>query len=46
MVAWLMNHAKGKELEDENLTMRILATNFGAIHTSSLVSEIVICHRC
>lgn len=41
MVAWLMDTAKGEELEDEKLTMRILATNFGAIHTSSLVGGVM-----
>jgi len=34
-----MDEAKDEETTDRNLTLRILAMNFGAIHTSSMVNN-------
>lgn len=37
MLTWLMDTAKDEQTTNEALTNRLLAINFGAIHTSSLV---------
>ena len=37
MLSWLMEDAVGEEKEPRNLTLRILAVNFAAIHTTSMV---------
>jgi hypothetical protein len=39
MLSWLMDDAVGEEKEPRNLTLRILATNFAAIHTTSTVGH-------
>jgi hypothetical protein len=39
MLSWLMEDAVGEEKEPTNLTLRILGTNFAAIHTTSMVSH-------
>jgi len=39
MLSWLMEDAVGEEKEPRNLTLRILAINFAAIHTTSMVSR-------
>ncbi|KJA22747.1 hypothetical protein HYPSUDRAFT_40536 [Hypholoma sublateritium FD-334 SS-4] len=36
MITWLMEIAKGEETTNEALTDRLLAINFGAIHTTSV----------
>ncbi len=38
---WLMNEAKGVENSLDGLARRMLAVNFAAIHTTSIVSCIV-----
>ena len=38
MVMWLMNEAKGVEKSLNGLARRMLAVNFAAIHTTSIVS--------
>ena len=38
MLSWLMEDAVGEERDPRNLTLRILAINFAAIHTTSVVS--------
>jgi cytochrome P450 len=38
-LSWLMEDAVGEEKDPRNLTLRILATNFAAIHTTSMVSR-------
>jgi cytochrome P450 len=38
MLSWLMEDAVGEEREPQNLSLRILAINFAAIHTTSMVS--------
>jgi len=38
MLTWLMEDAIGEEKEPRNLTLRVLAVNFAAIHTTSTVS--------
>ena len=38
MLTWLMEDAIGDEKEPRNLTLRVLAVNFAAIHTTSHVS--------
>ena len=38
LLTWLMEDAVGKERDPHNLTLRILAINFAAIHTTSMVS--------
>jgi len=37
LLSWLMDDAKEKEATDWYLTSRMLAVNFAAIHTSSMV---------
>ena len=37
LLAWLMDEAKEKEATDWYLTSRMLAINFAAIHSSSMV---------
>ncbi|EGN93528.1 hypothetical protein SERLA73DRAFT_97436 [Serpula lacrymans var. lacrymans S7.3] len=37
MLSWLMDKAQGEERSAQNLTKRVLATNFTAIHTSSVI---------
>ncbi|KAH9072830.1 cytochrome P450 [Lactarius deliciosus] len=39
MLMWLMSEAKGVERSLEGLARRLLAVNFAAIHTTSLVSQ-------
>jgi cytochrome P450 len=39
MLSWLMEDAVGEEREPQNLSLRILAVNFAAIHTTSMVSR-------
>ena len=39
MLSWLMEDAVGEERDPRNLTLRILAINFAAIHTTSMVSR-------
>jgi hypothetical protein len=41
MLMWLMGEAKGVEKSLDGLARRMLAINFAAIHTTSLVSYIV-----
>ncbi|KAF8513190.1 cytochrome P450 [Gautieria morchelliformis] len=36
MISWLLDEAQGKERTPENLTRRLLALNFVAIHTNSI----------
>ena len=38
LLSWLMEDAIGKERDPFNLTVRVLAINFAAIHTTSMVS--------
>ena len=38
MLSWLMEDAIGEEKDPRNLTLRILSINFGAIHTTAMVS--------
>ncbi len=38
LLSWLMEDAIGEERDPFNLTVRILAVNFAAIHTTSMVS--------
>lgn len=45
MITWLMEIAKGEETTNEALTDRLLAINFGAIHTTSVVSPLSIFPR-
>jgi hypothetical protein len=40
MLSWLMEDAVGEEKDPHNLTLRILATNFAAIHTTSMVGRV------
>lgn len=37
LLMWLMEEAKGDEQSDRNLALRVLALNFAAIHTTSMV---------
>jgi len=37
LLTWLMDEAKGEEATDWYLTSRMLAINFAAIHSSSMV---------
>jgi hypothetical protein len=37
-LSWLMEDAVGEERAPYNLTLRVLSTNFAAIHTTSMVS--------
>jgi len=37
MLSWLMEDAVGEEKQPRNLTLRMLAVNFAAIHTTSMV---------
>jgi hypothetical protein len=39
MLMWLMTEAKGVERSIEGYARRLLATNFAAIHTTSLASR-------
>ena len=39
MLMWLMSEAKGVERSLEGLARRMLAVNFTAIHTTSIVSQ-------
>jgi hypothetical protein len=39
MLMWLMSEAKGVERSLEGLALRLLAVNFAAIHTTSMVSR-------
>jgi hypothetical protein len=41
MFMWLMSEAKGREKSLDGLARRMLALNFAAIHTTSLVSCVV-----
>ena len=40
MLSWLMEDAVGEERDPRNLTLRILAVNFTAIHTTSMVNRL------
>jgi len=42
MLTWLMEDAVGEEKDPRNLTIRILAVNFAAIHTTSRVSYLLL----
>jgi hypothetical protein len=42
MLMWLMSEAKGIEKSLDGLARRMLAINFASIHTTSLVSYIVV----
>jgi hypothetical protein len=39
MLSWLMEDALGEEKDPRNLSLRVLAVNFAAIHTTSMVSR-------
>ena len=39
MLSWLMEDAVGEEKHPSNLTLRVLAVNFAAIHSTSMVSS-------
>ena len=38
LLSWLMEDAVGDERDPLNLTLRVLAVNFAAIHSTSIVS--------
>ena len=44
MLSWLMEDAVGEEKHPSNLTLRVLAVNFAAIHTTSMVSSAFLCY--
>ena len=39
LLMWLMSEAKGVERSVEGLARRLLATNFAAVHTTSVASH-------
>lgn len=39
LISWYINEAQGEDAKIENLAMRILLTNFAAVHGGSLVSD-------
>jgi hypothetical protein len=45
-LSWLMEDAVGEEKDPYNLTLRILAVNFAAIHTTSSVSRFILTYAC